>query len=214
MYSKILLLATLLTFDFASAAPAEPSPGNGTTAELAPAIKGLSIGMDFSRLKQWFAEKLKDTSLGYEILPEGNATVFLIARSDLLDYMRQQSGSAKITASGREQQLRLAAKRLISNGMAVQENPSFIMADSAGKVAAITIRPDMVNYLFHASDLSAGDFSKQFAGAYNLTWSRTSDDRTSDTCTTPQGVKITVASDKTVFLKRVAAPADVKAAFD
>ena len=85
MYSKLLLIATTIVFAITAALAEDPSPKKEQAVELAPTIKGLSVGMDFSGLKQWFAEKLKDTTLGYEVLPEGDATVFLIFRADLLD---------------------------------------------------------------------------------------------------------------------------------
>lgn len=163
--------------------------------------------MDFSRLTAWFSDKLKDTDCGFEILPEDASKVFLMAHSGPLKYLQEQSEGKKVTASLREAQL-----RNLPNGLA--EAPSFIGSDPTGKVVVITLRPSLVNYLFRSSDLSPAEFAQTFTEAYKLGDMKADEAQTSWTCTTAQGVKITIDSEKDVSLEKVTAPAKVKAAFD
>ena len=171
-----------------------------------PQIKGLAIGMGFSRLPLWFDAKLKKTNIAYEIFTGGETNVFMIARSDNLRYLQEQDKGEKSPATLREYQL-----KNLPNGH--QEVPSFIEADAKGTVLSIVLQPSLVNYLFQAKDIEFSEFKKLFVDSYlkDLPINDTSD---SFSWTTENGVKITVGSDKTLVMKKVAEPTKVKGAFN
>jgi len=199
-----LLLILLASWAITARQSAGEQPAVGPDEP--PVVKGLSIGMSFSRLESWFAERLKNTNLGYEILPEGKEKVFLLANAETLRYLQQGSGKAQMQASDRERQLRIAQN--------FEEIPSCIYATPDGRVRSIVLRPALVNYLFHATELSLAEFTKQFAEAYKSDDFGTDADGRSTSYTTAQGVKVTIGSDKTLTIKKVASPSDVKKAFD
>ena len=170
-------------------------------SELPPTVKGICIGMEFKKAKDWFHEHFKDTNLGYEILPADSLTAFVIARASTLTMLQDASGKAEINAFGREKQLGLAGQRA-----------SFIFADE-GKVVAILFTPEIVNHLFKSGNMSDDEFATTFAEAYRIRGLKV-DSTMSRSCTTPEGVLVKIARDKTVSMTKVAAPADVKKAFD
>jgi len=186
---------------------AQLTPDGPNSPGLKPQIKGLGIGMGFSRLVPWFDEKLKDTTLGYEIFPNTQTNVFMIALADRLEYL-QKDEKKQISASDREYQL-----KNLRNGL--QDVPSYIMADDKGSVFHIVLQPPLVNYLFKSKDIALPEFVKLFTDAYNLKDLPIIEDKfDSFSCTTADGIKITIESDKTVTMKKVEEPAKVKGAFD
>jgi hypothetical protein len=174
-----------------------------TQTGIPPLVKGLGIGMSFNLLSPWFDDKLKDTSVGYEVLDGGR--VFLIASEKILKYLQKDGDKASSA-------LRIEQLKLIPNGFA--ETPSLIVAGPDGLVRAISLQPNLVNYLFKSQDVEYSEFRALFLESYKLNSLPRQDGFGSFSVTTKDGVKFTVESDKSLLIERVVEPEKVKGAFD
>ena len=72
----------------------------------------------------------------------------------------------------------------------------------------------VVNDLFNAADMDASDFAQQFVNSYNIPEMKVSDDMESWTYTSPDGVKVKIHDDKSVFVEKVASAQERKQSFD
>ena len=175
---------------------------------LKPIIKGLAIGMNFGDLNGWFLDKLHDTVLGFVILREGDSNVFLMAKSDSLNSLKalQQSYAPLgiLNTSSIERYL-LGFK---------ESPPSVIVAGPDGKVLSVTLRSNLVNYLFRSDDIEFLEFITIFTDAYKMGQMKTDAGLFSRPWTSAEGVKITIDSDKTIVIKKVVPPANVKGSFN
>jgi hypothetical protein len=181
----------------------EPSPRVPTQAGIPPLVKGLGIGMSFNLLSPWFDDKLKDTSVAYEVLDGGR--VFLIASASNLKFLQEDSEEASSA-------LRIEQLKHIPNGFA--EIPSLIVAGPDGLVRAISLRPNLVNYLFKSKDVEYSEFKALFLESYKLNSLPLQEGFGSFSVTTKEGVKFTVESNKALLIERVVEPEKVKGAFD
>jgi len=181
----------------------QPVPTVPTQTGIPPLVKGLGIGMSFNLLSAWFDDKLKDTTVAYEVLDDGH--VFLIASANILKYLQKDGGKANSA-------LRIEQLKLIPNGFA--ETPSLIVAGPDGLVRAISLRPNLVNYLFKSQDVVYSEFKALFLESYKLNSLPRQEGFSSFSVTTKDGVKFTVESDKALLIERVVEPEKVKGAFD
>jgi hypothetical protein len=132
----------------------------------------------------------------------------MIAEAGRLQYLQKRDDGKKISASDREYLL-----KNLPNGLS--ENPSFMLADAKGEVYSIVLQPPLVNYLFKSKDIEFSEFINLFVDAYDLNDMPILDNKIdSFSCTTAEGVKITIDSNRTLTMKKVDEPAKVKGAFD
>ena len=89
-----------------------------------------------------------------------------------------------------------------------------VIAGPDGKVTAIRLSAWVVNDLFNAADMDASDFAQQFVNSYNIPEMKVSDDMESWTYTSPDGVKVKIHDDKSVFVEKVASAQERKQSFD
>ena len=215
LYLQRISLLDGMTVESSSGSEVDPMPLKQDASQtppiapfrtgIPPLVKGLGIGMSFNLLGPWFEKELKDTSVTYEVVDGGRT--FLIASESLLKYLQKDDDGEKASSALRIEQL-----KLIPNGLA--ETPSLIVADPDGLVRAISLRPNLVNYLFKSKDIEYSEFKALFLESYKLNSLPAQDGFGSFSVTTNDGVKFTIESNKALLIERVVAPEKVKGAFD
>lgn len=89
-----------------------------------------------------------------------------------------------------------------------------INAGPDGKVTSILLNTVTVNDLFNASGMEASDFAKQFVEAYKIPQMDVSDNAQALVYTSKDGIKVTIDSQKNLFIVKVASAQERKKAFD
>lgn len=150
-------------------------------------VKGLYIGMDIRKVPAILKEKLAGKDWGISEANKGDAGPVGYALTEPQNYYVMIGGGMPLGT--------------------VIAGPNF-------QVIRIAFTPMLVNDLFNAADMDATSFAEQFMQAYHIPPMEISDDATSYYHTTEDGVKITIQSDKTLVIEKVASKKERKANFD
>lgn len=157
-------------------------------------VKGLYIGMDIQSvpalMKENFAGKKNFAGMDWAI-----------------------SDVTKVDASARDLRVLVIdqGNLYVSIGSTAG---GIVIATPDGKVFAIELSSLIVNDLFNAADMDASAFVKQFISAYDIPEMKVSDNLQSWTYTSPDGVKVTIDTQKNVSLEKVASAQDRKQSFN
>ena len=89
-----------------------------------------------------------------------------------------------------------------------------IFADSDGRVNSIIFMNDLVNDMFKATDMEAGEFAQQFATSYHIPDLKVSENMDSWIYTSPDGVKITIDDKKDLKLQKAANEKERQSSFN
>lgn len=196
------------------AAAVKPATPKGTTIK----IKGIYVGMDIQSVPALLKEKLAGKDWIITDAAKGSAIINLRDKSEslLTDAEKQIVTSQVINFASvgipvpyfpePEDFYVFIAKTFASGG--------WISAGPDGKVAAILLRNEFVNDSFNAADMDASAFVKQFISAYDIPEMKVSDNLQSWTYTSPDGVKVTIDTQKNVSLEKVASAQDRKQSFN
>ncbi len=168
------------------------SPGQSAQAAKKAAaseikIKGLYIGMDIQTVPALLKEKFAGKNWGIHDVAKGDAGNFAHAITEPENFYVAIGGGLPLGT---------------------------VIAGPDGKVTAIKLSGMVVNDLFNAADMDASDFVQQFVNSYNITEMKVSDDMESWTYTSPDGVKVKIDNDKSVFVEKVASAQERKQSFD
>lgn len=167
--------------------PGQSAPAAKKAAASEIKIKGLYIGMDIQTVPALLKEKFAGTNWGIHDVAKGDAGKFSYTITGAENFYVAIGGALPMGA---------------------------VIAGPDGKVTAIRLSAWVVNDLFNAADMDASDFAQQFVNSYNIPEMKVSDDMESWTYTSPDGVKVKINDDKSVFVEKVASAQERKQSFD
>jgi len=182
-------------------------------------VKGLYIGMDIQSVPALLKEKLAGKDWIISDAAQGSALNAILQKgrgdgSDMTD-AEKQSMTSTILALGANSISPLEPEYFFV-GIA---QPPFsgggkFVALPDRKVGLILLKGSLVNDLFNAADMDASAFVKQFISAYDIPEMKVSDNLQSWTYTSPDGVKVTIDTQKNVTLEKVESAQDRKQSFN
>ena len=166
-------------------------------------VKGFYIGMDFASVPALLKDKLAETGFQCQESKgaDGNSQIWI---GDSLIFTAVPLLKS-IPVDSAKLEARMGEKNL---------EMSFIDADSNGMVKTIKFHQNLVNALFKADDLDATTFATQFLNAYKIPGWKVDDGMKSWSYTSPDGVKVSIDSEKCILIEKVPTNEERNKAFD
>lgn len=201
----------------AAAKPVESKPTAPKDATIK--VKGLYIGMDIQTVPALLKEKLAGKDWIISDAAQGSTlnAIFHKARSDgsNMTDAEKQSMTSTMLALGASSLSPLEPEYFFVGivQLPFSDGGKFVALPDR-KVGLILLNGSLVNDLFNAADMDASAFVKQFISAYDIPEMKVSDNLQSWTYTSPDGVKVTIDTQKKVSLEKVASAQDRKQSFN